>query len=111
MGDQTQMALVDAEHPYDHSAAVRVVCGPPGSETAAALIVRLDPAAETAFDGRVLRLAGVDGDQIGRVRLRAGALEGAEVFDLPDSTEPDPTIAGVVDFVLSEARHAQKRRR
>jgi hypothetical protein len=53
----------------------------------------------------------VDGDQVGRVRLRAGALEGAEVFDLPDSTEPDPTIAGVVDFVLSEARHAQKRRR
>lgn len=32
-----------------------------------------------------------------------------EIFDLPPATPPDPTIAGVIEFILSEARYTQKK--
>jgi hypothetical protein len=31
------------------------------------------------------------------------------IFDLPRQTQPDPTIAGMVDFVISEAKYTQKK--
>jgi hypothetical protein len=37
------------------------------------------------------------------------ALTAHEIHDLPRRTLPDPTIAASVDFVVSEARYAQKR--
>ncbi len=107
MGDLTQMALVDAEHPYAYSESVQVISGE--TATSAALIVRLDPAPETILSGDVLQLGTVVHGQVGRARLRGGELEAAEVLDLPPATEPDPTIAGVVDFIVSEARYTQKR--
>jgi hypothetical protein len=108
MGELTQMALVDAAHPYAHSAAVQVTVNE--TPASAPLTVRLDPAAETTFDGRALRLGRVGQGEIGRARLRGGALE-ADVHGLPRAAAPDPTIAGIVDFILSEARYTQKRGR
>lgn len=110
MSDLTQMALVDAEHPYAHSGAVQVVAGEAAAEmTAAPLVVRLDAAPETASDGRVLRLASVARGQVGRAMWAGGRLAAYDVFDLPAAAEPDPTIAGVVDFIVSEARYVEKR--
>ena len=107
MSDLTQMALVDSAHAYAWSAAVQVIAGEAVAD--APLIVRLDAAPATALEGRVLWLQNVEHGQVGRARLRAGGLEAADVLALPRATEPDPTIAGVVDFIISEARYAQKR--
>ena len=108
MVNLTQMALVDADHPFAFSAAVQVAAA--GSGVAhIPCTVSLYPAPETTWDGRLLRLAAIEGGQVGRARLHDGALEGCEVFDLPASAAPDPTIAGMVDFILGEARYTQKR--
>jgi hypothetical protein len=105
MGDLTQMALVDAAHPCTHAAVEMTVNATAAS---APLTVRLDPAPETTLDGRTLRLGLVKHGEVGRARLRGAALEG-DTQPLPGAAEPDPTIAGIVDFILSEARYTQKR--
>lgn len=107
MRDVTQMALVDADHPFIFSPAVLVVAD--SAEPGVPCAVSLHPAPDTTWDGRLLRLAAIGGGQVGRARLRDGALDGCDVFDLPASAAPDPTIAGLVDFILSEARYTQKR--
>lgn len=110
MGDLTQMALVDAEYRAIFQESVRVTAGESGGADDWPLVVNLDPAPEVSFHGHVLQLGGVAGPQIGRVRLRGGALDGRDRFDVPPNAEPDPTIAGVVDFILSEARYTAQRR-
>lgn len=65
--------------------------------------------------GHTLYLAGLRAGQVGMVRLalRDGetpALRAFEVREMPVDSFPDPTIAGVVDFVLDEARYYGKRR-
>ena len=107
LSGQVQMALVDAGHPWRYSDVVLVA---EDAKSDGPLVIALAPADETTFDGRVVRLGAIEGHQVGRVRLRAGALDGHEVFDLPPGTPPDPTIAGVVDFIVSEARYTEKRR-
>lgn len=80
----------------------------------------------------IVYLPPINAGQVGRVRLQlpdvqsftrfyknqpAGELPpewlpkilSNEVFDLPPATPPDPTIAGMVEFILSEARYAQKK--
>lgn len=109
MRDVTQMALVDAGHSFAFSAAVQVTAAEIAGDSTAACHISLQPAPETAWDGRLLRLAAIDGGQVGRVHLRDGALDRAEVLDLPASAAPDPTIAGMIDFILGEARYTQKR--
>ena len=106
---QVQMALVDAGHPWSYSDAITVI-DDDDKGADGRLMIALAPADETSFDGRVVRLGTVEGHQVGRVRLRSGALDGHDVFDLPSGTPPDPTIAGVVDFIVSEARYTEKRR-
>lgn len=107
----TQMALVDDEHPFAFSAAVQVIAADESLGTfAAPCVVSLQPAPQTAWDGRLLCLAAIEGGQVGRACLRDGALESCDVFALPASAAPDPTIAGIVDFILSEARYTQKRK-
>ena len=110
MGDATQLALVDADHPATFLESVRVMAGGPGDAGAWPLCIALDPAPGVDFDGRVLRLGGVRGGQIGRAFLRGHALEACDVFDVPPDAAPDPTIAAVVDFILSEARYTAYRR-
>jgi hypothetical protein len=79
------------------------------------LSIRLIPAPATRLNGDTLSLAGVNAGQVGLVRV--GKLSGRwtlfehEILNLPPETPPDPTIAGAVDFVLSEARLYQRRHR
>jgi hypothetical protein len=44
------------------------------------------------------------------MRLRSGAIESAHEFDLPPDAESDPTIADIVEFIISEARYVPKKR-
>jgi hypothetical protein len=71
-------------------------------------------AAATALADNHLRLAALDGGQVGVVRLAATddlwRLVALGVFVVPEDTKPDATIAGAVEFILSEARYVQQRR-
>ena len=114
LGDMVRLALVDDEHPAQvgdveitHRGVARY------APTTAALTILLEPAAATTFEGNILSLVHVNVGQVGVARLCTKKvpfeLEEQAIFDLPRQTQPDPTIAGVVDFVTSEARYAQKR--
>ncbi len=72
------------------------------------------PAQVTHMDGGVLRLAALAQGEIGLVRLEADArgearLAAAQIFALPPGTVPDPTIAGVIEFILTEARYFERK--
>ncbi len=78
------------------------------------LQIVLTPADTTHLDGNTLYLAATNGSQhIGAALLtreiNRWRLAAHELHDLPRRTLPDPTIAAAVDFVISEARYAQKR--
>jgi hypothetical protein len=115
LGDMLRMALVDEAHSYENE-GIRMVCrGETASrpETPANLTILLQPAPTTHFEHNVLTLAPVKAGQIGVARLCTKKtpyeLEASTLFDLPRQAQPDPTIAGMVDFVLSEAKYAQKK--
>jgi hypothetical protein len=78
------------------------------------LHIILAPADATALEGDRLSLARLDSAQkVGAARLAQvvgrWVLTSHEIHDLPRRALPDPTIAASVDFVISEARYAQKR--
>ncbi|MDL1900228.1 hypothetical protein FBR02_05610 [Anaerolineae bacterium CFX9] len=76
----------------------------------AALTIFMETADETTLDSGLLLLKTVERGQIGMATVRGGRLTEATVQPLLPSVYPDPTIAGVVEFVEAEARYAQKRR-
>lgn len=105
---QVTMALVDDAHPHVWGAALlssRIIPLP----AAHSLGVTLAPAARTGLQDGWLSLARVSGAQVGVARV-TGAQVHAEICPLPPAAPPDPTIAGVVDFIRSEARYYENRR-
>ncbi len=112
--DQLTTALVDADHPHITD-AVHFALHPVSD--ADGLQVLLAPADQTTLDPDLRRLAlqAVNADQVGVVRVQINPesglpeLHSTEVRVLLPETPPDATIAGVVDFVVSEARYLQKR--
>ena len=95
--DVVSMALKEDDAPFASENGLRVL---------------LSPAQHTAIgaDG-ILRLAEVMAGQVGVVRVSAeGKIVSQATMDVPPKTPPDPTIAGVVDFVLSEAKYYGKKK-
>ena len=79
------------------------------------LQIVLTPDEATHLEGETLLLAGLNGGhQVGVARLNEivgrWVLSEHEVHELPRRTLPDPTITAAVEFVISEARYAQKRK-
>jgi hypothetical protein len=133
MGEGVRLALVDAQTPRMIEDVLITVSPSPlqtqaqgllsplprsgerGENTPAyTLNIVLAPAETTRLDGNMLSLAVVSGvAQVGAARLarvvEGWTLTGQEIHELPRRILPDPTIAASVDFVLSEARYAQKR--
>lgn len=111
VGDNVRIALVDDDHPAEVDGVLMRTTSTPDAPTT--LQIELMPAAETRITANILRLKTVEGGQIGAAKLRyAGghwSLMHSETHDLPTRTLPDPTIAAIVDFVISEARYAQKK--
>ena len=79
-------------------------------DAAAGVTLRLTPQAQTQWVDGVLHLAAVAQGAIGQVKIVSPDVLDVQVHPLPADALPDPTIAGVVDFILSEARYAQKKR-
>ena len=83
-------------------------------DCAARLQIMLEPAESTRLDSNILRLQAVSHGQVGEAVV---AMEGkpsliaSRIHDMPASTPPNPSIAGAVDFVLSEARLFEKKLR
>jgi hypothetical protein len=79
------------------------------------LWIDVTPARTTALADNHLRLAALESGQVGVVRVAATddvwRLVALGVFAVPDDTKPDATIAGAVEFILSEARYTQKRQK
>lgn len=106
LAGQVAVGLVDAAQDWQ----------PPGSEilvalehkkTAHRLQICLRPAERTQLDGKALWLGEVRAGQVGEVRLEMGdppRIVRAQVHDMPNSTPPNPGIAGLVEFIESEAR-------
>jgi hypothetical protein len=82
------------------------------------LNVILSPADATRLEGRRLWLAPVDRGTVGAVTLVAQenanghpyTLDSFIVHAMPPGTNPDPTIAGVIDFIRDDARYYQKQK-
>lgn len=114
MGDGVSMALVDEARPRMIEDVLITANAHTPDAYSYTLQIILSPAETTHLDGSRLYLAGLNGSQqVGVARLAQilgrWALTTHEIHELPRRTLPDPTIAGSVDFVLSEARYAQKR--
>lgn len=114
MGEFVQLALVDPLTPFlsgDICAFTAPYRGTPLDGLS--LMVLLDVVEETVISEGLLCLAAVEGGSIGQVQLlREGndwRIEAVDVYPSDDAL-PDPTIAGVVDFIVSEARYTQQRR-
>jgi hypothetical protein len=105
------MALVAAAHPWHYGDGISVTAQQP--DPAARLSIVLTPAETTYLQGAALRLAVVRAGQVGVVQLsltEGGAhLLSSEIAQMPSDTLPDPTLAGVVDFIEAEARQFQRR--
>jgi hypothetical protein len=78
------------------------------------LTIVLQPSDSTRLEHRILHLARVEPGQVGIARMCTRKtpyeLEEHTIFDLPRQAQPDPTIAGMVDFVIREAKYTQKKR-
>lgn len=111
LGNHPQMALVDDAHPWEGEHLYVTAGASPHSIPAHKLHVVLPPAQGTRIAGQRLRLAPLEYGQVGHAQVADGALRGWRVLSLPAATPPDPTIAGAVDFILSEARYYERRSR
>lgn len=76
----------------------------------APLTIDLRPARRSFYADGVLHLERIARGQVGEVRLEAGRMVEAAAHYLPPGLAPDPTISGIIDFILAEARYAHKRR-
>ncbi len=107
------MALIDAKHPYEDN-DVFITADATPVKTSGSLQIALTPAARTHLQGNMLHLASVQAGQVGAVHVGSvdnrPKIQAHTLFDLPPTIAPDPTIAGTVDFILSEARHFQQRK-
>jgi len=116
MGDSIRMALVDAETPREIEDVLLTVNGNEGDEKTRShsLSVVMTPSETTRLEGNTLFLAGLSGAQeVGAAQLAkvigGWSLVTHEIHDLPRRALPDPTISAAVEFVISEAKYAQKR--
>jgi hypothetical protein len=117
MGEGVRLALVDEAAPREIEGVLMTAGNDRGGFQTRPynLVIDLTPADETRLDGDRLALARLDSpEKVGVAQLTQiigrWMLTNREIHELPRRIAPDPTIAASVDFVLSEARYAQKRR-
>ncbi len=94
MGEVVRLQLLDADDTF-------MSAGTP---------IAMSPAPLTTIHGGRVQLAGVAAGQVGVAQISGEHLIHAAIHDLPAATLPDPTIAGMVEFIIAEARYTQKRR-
>lgn len=106
LGDMLHLRVIDAAHPAEIN-GTRIVSD--AVESAAALTIALTPHDTTTLENGLLRLTAIPAAHVGAVRVSEATIRDQALYALPADTPPTPTIAGMVDFVLSEARQYQRR--
>ncbi|MCY3779578.1 MAG: hypothetical protein OXG78_04645 [Chloroflexi bacterium] len=108
---QVTLALVDRGRHWRCALSPRaeqeIVVALSPVDRAAALQVLLEPAESTRLEDNVLRLQALHAGQVGQVTIAFQAeprIASAFIQAMPPDTAANPSIAGAVDFVLSEAR-------
>jgi hypothetical protein len=108
MGELVQLALVWPGHAYSDGLLTAFVGERPADD--ARLAVRLAPSAETRIEDDLLLLAPPPAGTVGVVWVDAERRIVHAGHSAPAATAaPDPTIAGVVDFIEREARYKAKK--
>jgi len=111
--EHAMLNLVDADTPYqEDNIRFGLFGGGTAVEQEDIINVNLLPADEVALLDNVLRLISVNTSmgQVAVVQLRESTVQ-FNLHTMPPKTRIDPTIAGAVDFVISEARYAARRRK
>jgi hypothetical protein len=106
------MALVDQEMPY--LVENILLCSQPITLPGMDVSIVMTPAKHSHMENNTLYLENVEAGQIGVAIVDlhgTPVLITSEVKMLLPDAAPDPTIAGVVDFILGEARYYQKRQK
>jgi hypothetical protein len=105
------VTLVDEAHRLEQPG---LVVGAADGIADSALYIEIDPAPATQLVDERLRLAGIASGQVGMARLNATEaswrLAADGIFAMPPDTRPTPTISGMIELILAEARYTQKRR-
>jgi hypothetical protein len=110
LDDSVRIAAVDAAHPA-HVDEVTLSAEP---DPNAVLTVLLPMGVKTILEEGILKLEKVSAGEVRRLRLTADAASPirltSEALPMPVETPPDPTIAGVIDFIEREADYARRRK-
>ncbi len=116
---QVTMALVDSAKdwryrlpPFENT-GIQLTLKP--NSRSARLQICLAPDERTRLDGNVLFLRDVSAGQVGTVSVdlrRSPRVTDSAIHELPPDTPPNPSIAGAIEFIESEARlfHSRKAR-
>ncbi len=98
LAEQVSLTLIDDDDPQFF-------------DEASGITISLSSQAKTTFVEGVLHLQTLKTGQIGETFFDGDplTLQDATVHDVPPTTPSDPTIAGVIDFILEEARFYQQR--
>lgn len=111
LAGQVTLGLIDAAQDWQTPNGEILVALEP-RQTAHRLQICLRPAERARLDGKALWLGEAQAGQVGEVRLELGdspRIVVAQVHDMPRSTPPNPGIAGMVEFIESEARFFRHR--
>lgn len=110
LGDSVRMTVVDGAH----RARFGDIALSEERDPSAVLTVLLPVGMKTILEGDVLMLGKVSAGEIGRLQLTSDAASAirptSDVLTLPADTQPDPTIAGVIDFIQREADYTRRRK-
>ena len=108
LAQQVTVGLVDATHDWVAPGSGILVALTPKQVTRR-LQICLQPAASAHIAGNTLRLGKVRAGQVGELRLDLGEsprILRTQVHDMPRRAPPNPGIAGLVEFIESEAKRA-----
>lgn len=116
LSDQVSLKLVDKANPWRFEVGPGIAIAILASleNSAARVNVLLAGNESSRLDGDQLRLGAVRAGQVGQVTLEIGdapRLVSATIHELPADTPPNPSIAGLVDFVEAEARYYMSKTR
>lgn len=113
--EQLALKLIDDQHPHMFKDSIGLITQGGGFVQPSShpeISINLTPQDSTEFTEDCLSLARLEAGQVGVVVLSDSPYQitHSSIHRLPKDTHPDPTIAGVVDFIISEARYYQKRK-
>ncbi len=110
LAEQVSLKLVDARNPcrWEVAPGIEIAFVARPDDSAEGLNILLEGGESNVLEGDRLRLGAVRSGQVGQIIIEFGdapRLVSATAHELPEGSPPNPSIAGMVEFVEAEARH------